>query len=66
MKGPRWIADQIAAAFEATRGEPAPAGRRLSRPEVDDLVSEALEEELARVGEEKDVKDLKDLNDSKD
>lgn len=62
MKGPRWIVDQIAAALEASTGGPAPAGQRLSRPEVDDLVSEALEEALERVGKE----DLKDVKDSKD
>ena len=62
-KGPRWIVDQIAAAFEASTGEPAPTGRRLSRSEVDQLVAEALEEELGRVGREKDIKDVKDPKD---
>jgi hypothetical protein len=61
----RWIVDQIAAAFAASRGGPPSAGRRLtSGPEVDGLVSRALEEELARV--EKGEKDVKDLKDSKD
>jgi hypothetical protein len=51
-KDPRWIADRIAAAFEAATGEPAPDGGRLSRPELDDLVATMLEEELERLEED--------------
>jgi len=50
-KGARWIADQIAAAFKASRGGLAPPEERLSRDEVEDLVSRALEEAVERVEE---------------
>jgi hypothetical protein len=52
-KGPRWIVDQIAAAFESSRGA-APGGARLSRPDVNGLVAELLEEELERLAGEKE------------
>ncbi len=51
-KGPRWIVDQIAAAFESSRGGLAPDQRRLSRVEVDERIDQALEEELERLEEE--------------
>jgi len=63
-KGPRWILDQIAAAFEASRGGPPSAGQPLSRGEVNELVTEALEEELERLeGTDEDTKDIKDSKD---
>lgn len=51
-KGARWLADRIAAALEPSAGEPAPVGRPLSRPEIDDLVSRTLDEELERLERE--------------
>ena len=49
-KGPRWLAERIAASFESVGGEaPPPAARRLSRPEIDDLISKTLDEELERL-----------------
>jgi len=49
-KGPHWLAERITASFEAAGGElPPPPPRRLSRPEIDDLISRTLEEELERL-----------------
>jgi hypothetical protein len=50
-KGPCWIVDQIAAAFESSRGAD-PAGPRLGRSDVGELVAELLEEELERLAGE--------------
>jgi hypothetical protein len=51
-KSTGWLVDQILGAFEASGGNPAAAGKSLDRPDVDDLVSRLLDEELERVEEE--------------
>lgn len=51
-KGARWIVDQIAAAFESSGGRPASSVQPRSRPDVDDLVGQALDEELDRLDDE--------------
>lgn len=48
-KGASWLVHQITAAFEASGGGPSPAGQVLSRQDLDDLVSQTLEEELERL-----------------
>ena len=53
-KGASWLVDQIIAAFEASGGEPAQPQPHLGRPDLDDLVSQALEEELDRLEEEEE------------
>jgi hypothetical protein len=52
-KGASWLVDQITAAFEASGGGPQ-SQPNLSRPDLDDLVSQALEEELDRLEEEEE------------
>ena len=62
-KGPRWIVDQITAAFEASQGRwPEPAGLQLNRVDVGKVVTRALKEVVVRVEGEKDIKDTKDHN----
>jgi hypothetical protein len=51
-KGPRWLAERIAGSADAPAGGETPARQRLSRSEIDDLVSRTLEEELERLEEE--------------
>ncbi|HKH45763.1 MAG TPA: hypothetical protein VKM72_13965 [Thermoanaerobaculia bacterium] len=53
-KGASWLVDQITAAFEASGGGPALPQPHLSRPDLDGLVSQALEEELDRLEEEEE------------
>jgi hypothetical protein len=52
-KGASWLVDQITAAFEASGGGPAQP-QHLGRPDLDDLVSRALEEELDRLEEDEE------------
>lgn len=62
-KGPRWIVDQIAAAFASSGGgatreaPPAPV-------DIGELVKQTLQEELGRLEGEKDGKDFKDSKDN--
>jgi hypothetical protein len=50
-KGPRWLAERITAGVDAAAE--ASGGQRLSRPEIDELVSRTLDEELERLADEK-------------
>ena len=49
-KGPRWLAERITAGVDAAAEA---SGHRLSRPEIDELVSRTLDEELERLEDEK-------------
>ncbi len=61
QKGTRWIAAQVLAAFEASRGGLMPVGGCVGRVDVDGVVAQVLEEALDRLGGEgKDFKDIKD------
>ena len=52
MRGPDWFLEKIAAGLEAAGAPPEavpPVHRKMSRAEIEALVSETLEEELERL-----------------
>jgi hypothetical protein len=51
MRSPEWFLEKIAAGLEAAGAQPEPPApvRKMSRAEIEALVSETLEEELERL-----------------
>jgi hypothetical protein len=53
MRDPEWFLAKIAAGLEAAGVSPeaTPAARKMSRPEIEAVVSETLRDELARLAD---------------